>query len=34
MCYPWRWPGGDGCGIRVVAILDPNQEFRIETGKK
>ena len=32
MCYPWRWPGGDGCGVRVVAIIDPEQTFRIESG--
>jgi kynurenine formamidase len=33
MCYPWRWPGGDGCGVRVVAIVDPEQNFRIEKGE-
>jgi len=30
--YPWRWPGGDGCQVRVVAVIDPEQEFRIESG--
>ena len=33
MCYPWRWPGGDGCGIRLVALLDPEQSFTIDTGE-
>lgn len=32
MAFPWRWPGGDGCQVRVVAVIDPNQEFRIESG--
>jgi kynurenine formamidase len=27
--FPWRWTEGDGCGIRVVAILDPEGSFRI-----
>ena len=29
LAFPWRWPQGDGCGIRVAAVLDPAQEFRI-----
>lgn len=29
LCFPWRWPGGDGSGVRVVALLDPNQRYRI-----
>jgi kynurenine formamidase len=33
MCFPFRWPEGEGCGVRVVAVLDPKQEFRLETGK-
>lgn len=32
MAFPWRWPEGEGCGVRVIAILDPKQEFRFETG--
>jgi kynurenine formamidase len=32
MCFPWRWPEGEGCGIRIVAVVDPKQEFRIERG--
>ena len=30
--FPWRWTQGDGCIVRLVAILDPTGEFRIETG--
>jgi kynurenine formamidase len=30
--FPWRWEKGDGCIVRLVAILDPNGEYRIETG--
>ncbi len=33
MAFPWRWTEGCGSGVRVVAIVDPKQEFRIETGK-
>jgi kynurenine formamidase len=29
MAFPWRWPQGEGCGVRVVAVIDPGQEFRI-----
>ena len=32
MCFPWRWPGGDGCIVRLLAITDPEQDFRFETG--
>jgi kynurenine formamidase len=32
MALPWRWPGGDGCIVRVLAIVDPDQTFRFETG--
>jgi kynurenine formamidase len=32
MAFPWRWPEGEGCGIRVIAVLDPEQKFRFETG--
>ena len=31
--FPWRWTEGCGSGVRVIAILDPKQQFRIETGK-
>jgi kynurenine formamidase len=30
--FPWRWTQGDGCIVRLVAILDPDGTFRIETG--
>ncbi len=31
--FPWRWVGGDGCIVRLVAIVDPSGEYRLETGK-
>ena len=31
--FPWRWTKGDGCIVRLVAIVDPSGEFRIETGR-
>jgi kynurenine formamidase len=34
MAFPWRWPQGDGSGVRVIAIVDPDQTFRFETGRK
>jgi hypothetical protein len=30
--FPWRWPD-EGCALRVVAVIDPNQTFRFETGR-
>ena len=33
MAFPWRWPQGEGCVVRVIAVLDPDQKFRIETGR-
>jgi kynurenine formamidase len=30
--FPWRWVKGDGCIIRLVAMLDPTGEFRIQQG--
>lgn len=30
--FPWRWEKGDGCIVRLVAMIDPNQDFRIESG--
>ncbi len=33
MAFPWRWPQGEGCGVRVIAVIDPDQKFRIETGR-
>lgn len=29
---PWRWPGGDGCITQVLAIIDPEQQFRFAPG--
>ena len=31
--FPWRWTHGDGCIVRLVAMLDPSSEFRIESGE-
>jgi kynurenine formamidase len=31
--FPWRWPEGEGCALRVVAVLDPKQAFRFESGR-
>jgi kynurenine formamidase len=30
MAFPWRWHEGEGCVVRVIAIADPDQKFRIE----
>lgn len=32
MAFPWRWINGEGCVVRVVAVIDPAQTFRIERG--
>lgn len=31
--FPWNWDRGDGCIIRLVAIVDPSQDYRIESGE-
>ena len=31
--FPWRWKKGDGCIVRLVAIVDPSGHYRIENGK-
>jgi|HubBroStandDraft_3_1064219.scaffolds.fasta_scaffold183292_2 kynurenine formamidase len=31
--YPWPWPEADACVIRLVAILDPTGEYRLERGR-
>ena len=31
--FPWRWINGDGCIVRLVAIVDPTGDYRIETGR-
>jgi kynurenine formamidase len=30
MAFPWRWTEGCGSGVRIVAVIDPRQAFRIE----
>ncbi|MCL4675235.1 MAG: hypothetical protein KJZ59_04230, partial [Pararhodobacter sp.] len=30
--FPWNWDRGDGCIIRLVAMIDKSQNFRIEDG--
>jgi kynurenine formamidase len=27
--FPWRWEKGDGCIVRMVAIVDPTGEYRL-----
>lgn len=31
--FPWRWTKGDGCIVRLVAMMDPSGNYRIETGR-
>ena len=31
--FPWRFRMGEGSGVRVLAITDPDQSFRFETGE-
>ena len=31
--FPWRWKEGDGCIVRLVAIVDRSGSYRIETGE-
>jgi kynurenine formamidase len=31
--YPWHWPEGDACVIRLVAIFDPSGEYRLASGE-
>jgi kynurenine formamidase len=31
--YPWRYFEGDACVVRLVAILDPSGDYRIESGR-
>ena len=30
--FPWNWDRGDGCIIRLVAMIDTSQNQRIEPG--
>lgn len=31
-CFPWRWYEGDACVVRLVAIFDPSEGYRLESG--
>lgn len=31
--FPWRWPEGDACPVRLVALRDDRGDYRIETGE-
>ena len=31
--FPWRWPEGDACPVRLVALRDARGDYRIETGE-
>ena len=31
--FPWNWDRGDGCIIRLVAMIDKGQKYRIEAGE-
>jgi len=33
LCFPWRFVKGEGSIVRMIAIADPEQEFRFETGE-
>lgn len=30
--FPWRWVKGDGCIVRMVAVVDPSGDYRLERG--
>jgi len=31
--FPWRWPEGDACPVRLIALRDESGDYRIETGE-
>ena len=31
--FPWNWDRGDGCIIRLVAMIDRSQNYRIANGE-
>jgi kynurenine formamidase len=31
--FPWKWLEGDACVIRLVAMLDPSGNYRLESGR-
>jgi len=33
LAFPWRYPTGEGCALRVVAVIDPEGRFRIPAGR-
>jgi len=32
MAFPWRWKEGDGCIVRIIAVYDPDGDFKFEAG--
>jgi kynurenine formamidase len=32
LVFPWRYPQGEACYVRVVAVIDPERRFRIPPG--
>ena len=32
--FPWLWRDGDACVIRLVALLDPTGNYRLESGER
>jgi len=30
--FPWAWAEGDACVVRLVAIIDPSGDYRLEAG--
>jgi kynurenine formamidase len=32
--FPWRWPEGDACVIRLIGITDPTGAFRVAKGER
>src|SRR6266568_4610922 len=32
--FPWNWERGDGCIVRLVAMIDPKGAYRFEKGEK
>ena len=32
--FPWKWHEGDACVIRLVAMLDPSGDYRLEPGRR
>jgi len=31
--FPWKWPEGDACPVRLVGLRDDRGDYRIETGE-